>query len=116
MAALIPVIVGSLVTAGASYGLEKLTTPKPPDLTASMQQQADADAKKQQQQEQLTKAQLLRRSAPDAQAQTGGSLTDMPFAALTSDIAGIPGDIQQAFKLLGGKDDSTQGLSFSGGF
>lgn len=98
------------------FGGGKSSQPSP-DPTAAMQQQAQADAAKQAAQEAATKAQLIRKSAPDAQTAVGGSLTDAPFAQLTADIAGQPGDIQTALKLLstqsGGND--TSGLSFSGG-
>lgn len=84
-------------------------------LQKQQQDQATADAAKQAKQEADSKAQMLRASAPNAQAQVGGSLTEAPFASLTSDIAGMPGDIQTALRLLDPNTSGTQGLAFSGG-
>jgi len=120
MPAAIPWITLAITAVTSGVGIEKaITAPKPPDLNAAMQKQASDDAAAQAKQDAATKAQLLRRSAPDAQAATGGSLTEAPFAQLTSDIAGQPGDIQTALKLLGqrgGGGEDTSNLSFSGGF
>lgn len=83
-----------------------------------MTQQAQADAEKQAAAETAQRSQALRRAAPDAQAQTGGSLTDAPFASLTSYIAGAPSNLQEALRALGlDKDPSSgqPGLVFSGG-
>ena len=84
--------------------------------TDAAQQQAKADADKQAKIDAATKTAALRRAAPDAQAQTGGSLTDMPFASLTQSIAGEPGNIQEALRALGmGGSDQQQGLAVAGG-
>ena len=77
--------------------------------------QAQSDAEKAAKADAASKAQLLRKASPDAQAQVGGSLTEAPFASLTSDIAGLPGDIQTALRLLDPNSSGTQGLAFSGG-
>lgn len=117
--ALIPIILGTALSAGASYGISKLTSPGGPsssDVEAQMKQQAEADAKKQQDAEAAQRAQALRRAAPDAQAQTGGSLTDAPFASLTSYIAGAPSNLQEALRALNLDQPAQQPeLAFSGG-
>jgi len=117
LAALIPLLV-----TGATTGIELGTklagvgVPSTSKLEAEQKAQAEADAKKQAEQEAASHAQMLRRAAPDAQAQTGGSLTEAPFASLTSSIAGLPGSVDEALRLLsGGASSGTQGLSFSGG-
>jgi hypothetical protein len=110
---LIPLIISG-VTAGKSLFGGHHDDSK--SLADAQKAQAAADAQKQAEQEAATKSQLLRKAAPDAQAQTGGSLTDAPFASLTSSIAGLPGSVEDALRLLGGGGTSgTQGLSFSGG-
>ena len=120
-AAIIPILLSTALTAGASYGISKLESPGGPsssDVEAQMKQQATADAQKQEQAEAAQRGQALRRAAPDAQAQTGGSLTDAPFASLTSYIAGAPSNLQEALRALGmDKDQSQQQpeLAFSGG-
>jgi len=48
------------------------------------------------------KSALLRRTAPDAQSATGGSLSPDAFAAFTSILAGLPGDSSLASKVLNG--------------
>lgn len=89
---------------------------------AAAKAQAEKDAIKQSQSEAAARAQSLRRSAPDAQAQVGGSLTDAPFASLTSYISGAPSSLQEALRALGlDKDQSGGGgggglgLAFTGG-
>ena len=109
MPAIIPLIIAGVTAGiGATGGGGSSSST---DATAL----AKSDAEKQAQQEALTKANLLRRASPDAQAQVGGSLTEAPFASLTSDIAGLPGDIQTALRLLDPNSSGTQGLAFAGG-
>jgi hypothetical protein len=118
----LPLIIPALLSAiGPVTGLiESAGQPSASDMEkkqqAQMQQQAQADAAKQAQQEQLTKGQLLRKASPDAQAATGGSLTDAPFAQLTSSIAGVPGDINEALKLLNLNQSGSDTTGLSGGF
>jgi len=112
----IPLIVGTLLSTvgphlfGGGSGGGSSTDPN-----AAAQQQAKADADKQAKLDAATKTAALRRAAPDAQAQTGGSLTDMPFASLTQSIAGEPGNIQEAMRALGFGDQQQPGLAMSGG-
>jgi|SRR5579859_2888025 len=126
MPAAIPWITLAITAASGGVGIEKaLTAPDPNDAIKKSEQaqqaQAAADAKKQQEADAAQRAQALRLAAPNAQAQTGGSLTDSPFASLTSSIAGTPGNIQEALRALGMDNDpassQTQqpGLSMSGG-
>lgn len=122
MPAAIPAIIGALVSTGVGFGLNKLTSssgPSQTDINQQMQEQAKTDAEKQAKSEAMIRQQMLRKSAPDAQAAVGGSLTATPFAQLTADIAGEPGSLQDALRMLGqsgGGDSSTTGLAFSGGF
>jgi cell pole-organizing protein PopZ len=121
-AAILVPILASVAGAGASFGLEKAFTPSGPsfsDQQHQMEQQAAADAEKQAKADAAQKAAALKRSAPDAQAQTGGSLTDAPFASLVSSISGVPSNIQEAMRALGLGGESSQPqqpeLAFSGG-
>ena len=118
-AAILPI----LLTLGSGFAASSLSGGSGSSSSSSAQaaatQQAQTDADKQAKADAAIKAAALRRSAPDAQAQTGGSLTDAPFASLTQSIAGEPGNIQEALRALGMNQDSTAtqqpGLSFSGG-
>jgi hypothetical protein len=115
-AALLPILlaVGTTAATGAFSGGGGGSS----DATAAATSQAEADAKKQAEVEAAQKAQAIRAAAPNAQAQVGGSLTDAPFASLTSNIAGMPSNLQDALKALGMNDPSANsqpGLTFSGG-
>lgn len=125
-AVLIPIL-AAVASSGVGFGLQKAFTPSEPsfaDEQKAQQAQAQSDADKQAKADAAAKAQALKRSAPDAQAQTGGSLTDAPFASLVQSISGQPGNIQEAMRALGlgggGSSDSSGGsqvpeLAFSGG-
>lgn len=117
MPALIPFIplIAAGVTGGTELGLTLSNQPDTGALKKQQEEQAAADAAKAAKADADSKAQLLRAASPNAQAQVGGSLTEAPFASLTSDIAGTPGDIQTALRLLDPNSSGTQGLAFSGG-
>jgi len=119
-AGIIPLLL-SAVPAGIG-AVESLTASSGPsfsDQQKQMEQQATADAEKQAKADAAQKAAALKRSAPDAQAQTGGSLTDAPFASLVSSISGVPSNIQEAMRALGlggeGSQPQQPELAFSGG-
>jgi len=116
----IPLIVGTLVsTLGPKLFSGGNSGPSLADSQKQMEQQATADAEKQAKSDAAQKAAALKRSAPDAQAQTGGSLTDAPFASLVSSISGVPSNIQEAMRALGLSGEGSQPqqpeLAFSGG-
>lgn len=101
MPAAIPFIVAAATLASSGVSIYQAFS-KPgggPDPKA-IQAQQQADAAKAKEAENQQKLQLLRRSAPDAQAQTGGALTDQGFASLVANIAGLPGDLNLAQELL----------------
>lgn len=85
----------------------------PPDNSAALAAQNAESERKAQAQLEQQKSMMLRRAAPDAQAATGGSLAPDSFANLTAILAGIPGDVQLAQRLLGGNTDIG---GFGGGF
>lgn len=115
MPGLIIPIALALGTTAASGGFSGGSSNSSFSATDSAQQQASADAAKQAKADAAVKAAALRRASPDAQAQTGGSLTDAPFASLTQSIAGEPGNIQEALRALGMGDQQQPGLAMSGG-
>lgn len=98
--ALIPLIVGA-VSAGTSLfsAIKGSGGPSASDLQKQQEQQAQADATRVAQQEASQRDQLMRRVAPNAQEQTGGSLTDAPLAQLIASLAGQPGNVQDAMKI-----------------
>lgn len=101
MPAAIPFIVAATTLFGTGLSAYEALSggPKGPDQNALLQQQ-QADEAKAKAAERDQKLQMLRRAAPDAQAQTGGSLTDAGFSQLVANIAGLPGDINLAEQLL----------------
>lgn len=107
MPAAIPIIlaVTGLVSTGLGvYGAVKGATSSSSDpyqkMLQQQQQQEAQDKAKAAEAERQQKIQMLMRAAPDAQAQTGGSLTDSGFASLVSNIAGLPSDVNLAEELL----------------
>lgn len=116
-AAAIPIITAIIGAAGVGTSIAGLAEsggssgPSAQQLSEQQQQQAQADAQKAAQAQQLQKDQLLRRAAPDAQAQTGGSLTDAPLAQLIASISGQPGDVNSAMKFANGSNGSTAPFS-----
>lgn len=111
MSFVLPAIMGVMSLFGGGSGSSSSST----SATDAAQQQAKTDADKQAKADAAMKASALRRASPDAQAQTGGSLTDAPFASLTQSIAGEPGNIQEALRALGMGDQQQPGLAMSGG-
>lgn len=106
--AFIPLI-ATVAAAGTSvFELAKGGGPSASDLQKQQQQRAQADAAKVAQQEAQQRDQLFRREAPNAQEQTGGSLTDQPLASLIATLAGQPGSVQDAFRI------TNPGQSFGG--
>lgn len=104
-------------TFGSLFGLGGSGSgPSESDLQKSAQAQATADAETQAKAEAALRSQAIRRAGPDAQAQVGGSLTDAPFASLTSYIAGAPSNLQEALRALGLDSSPSQpGLTVQGG-
>src|SRR5215471_15513146 len=105
MPAAIPIIMA--ITALTSTGLGVYSAVKSSGesdqyqkMLQQQQQQEQADKAKAAEAERQQKLQLLRRAAPDAQAATGGSLTDSGFASLVANIAGLPSDVNMAEELL----------------
>jgi hypothetical protein len=101
MPAAIPLIAAIVGIAGTGFSVYEAV--KGPSGSggadpAAAQAQALKDKQAQQQQE----LQMLRRAAPNAQAATGGSLTDAGFASLVANLAGLPGDVNLAETLLKG--------------
>lgn len=107
MSAALPFIIAaaSLASTGVSV-FEAVRGPGGPGGPSVADQQSQALKDRQTRQDQ--ELQLLRRTAPNAQAQTGGSLTDAGFASLVANLAGLPGDVSLAESLLkGGTTAST---------
>lgn len=99
--AIIAALIGAGVT-GVTTGLEASGTFQPSTTAATnaqedqLKQQQDAARK---QQEQTLQA-AFKRFAPDAQAQTGGSLSDASFASLVSELSGAPANTELAQQTL----------------
>jgi hypothetical protein len=117
MPQVVPFILAATALAGTGESVyQAVSAPDPNAANKAAEQQAKDDAAKQQKQEAAMRQQMLSRTMPDTQAAVGGSLTEAPFAQLTADIAGQPGSLQDALKLLGQRGETdTSGLSFTGG-
>lgn len=77
----------------------------------SVQSQELANQEQQQKQQQQQEQQLFKQYAPNAQAQTGGSLSDTSLSALISQLSGAPQDINLAQQTVFGNN----GLASGGG-
>jgi hypothetical protein len=109
--AIIAALIGAAVT-GTTTGLEAsgaIGGGGGPSLSQAEQQQQQQQV---QNNKQLTaqEQQAFKQFAPDAQAATGGSLSDQSFSALVSELAGQPGDIQLAQQTIF-PSTSSSGLS-----
>lgn len=113
-------IVAALIGAGVSgttLGLEASGALTPGSSGPSAQeQQLTADQKAQKAQEDQLK-QIFKHFAPDAQANTGGALSDNSFAQLVAELSGQPGGMELAKQtIFGGTSQETQpGLAGVGG-
>ena len=111
MAALISALIGAGTT-GTITGLEASGAiggggSSGPSAASIAQQQNQANQKTQQQQEQ----EAFKRFAPDAQAQTGGALSDNSLSAMIAELSGAPADTNLAQQTIFG---NAPGLSSGG--
>lgn len=63
---------------------------------SQLQQQQLQQQQQQQKQQQTQEQAAFKQFAPDAQAQTGGALSDRAFSALVAELSGAPADINLA--------------------
>jgi hypothetical protein len=96
----IPLIVGAAAAGTTAYATVSANSNADDAIAEQRRMAADAE-KKNAEELRRAKDQMLRRAMPDAQSQTGGALTDSSFAAMVAELAGLPGDIGMAQKLLG---------------
>jgi hypothetical protein len=113
IAGLLPALIGAGVT-GVTTGLEASGAigggGGPSQATQQQEQLTQQEAAQKQQQQQLQ--QTFKSFAPDAQAQTGGSLSDSSFASLVAELAGQPGNIGTAQQtIFGSTPESGLGAS-----
>jgi hypothetical protein len=96
-------------TTGTSIGLQAsgALSPSGPSLSQSEQlaKQQEVAANKQ---AQLQSQEAFKAFAPDAQAQTGGALSDASFANLVAELSGQPGNMELAQQTIFG-NAGTQG-------
>jgi hypothetical protein len=110
---ILPIITAVIGAAGVGTSIYGLTqqpgVPDPKTTQTAVDAQAAKDKSSQEQQNQ----QLARRAAPDAQAQTGGSLTDTAFSDLVARLIGQPGDTTNVHNALfgGSGTEGAPGLS-----
>jgi len=112
MAWIIPLI-PSLITAGTAgteIGLQASGALSPSTSGANNNAQLLA-TEAQQKQQQTQQQEMFKGAAPNAQAQTGGSLSDSSLSAMIAELSGSPGDIGSAQQTIFG---STPGLSLGG--
>jgi type II secretory pathway pseudopilin PulG len=108
-------VIAALITAGVSgteIGLQASGAfqPSTSGQTKALEQQNQQQQLALQQQKQ----QAFRGAAGDAQAATGGALTDKSFSQLVAELSGNPGDLQLAQDTLfgsGGGGTGPTGLS-----
>jgi len=109
-----PAIIAALIGAGVSgtsLGLEAsgaIGGSSGPSAADQEKLTQEANQKSQQTQEQAA----FKHFAPDAQAATGGSLSDSSFASMVSELSGAPADTNLAQQTIFG---TTPGLSSGGG-
>jgi hypothetical protein len=107
--ALLPALIGA-GTAGTEIGLSASGALSP--STSGATQDAQLLAKETQQKQQQTQQQeLFKGAAPNAQAQTGGSLGDSSLSAMIAELSGSSGDLGAAQQTVFG---TTPGLSTGG--
>jgi len=100
--------------AGTELGLNLSGAGQPSQGDAMKQLQTQ----NQQQQQELAqqKEQAFKHFAPDAQAATGGALSDQSFSALVAELSGQPGDVNLAQQTIFGTPKSSgSGLAAGGG-
>jgi hypothetical protein len=101
LAALVPALIG-VATTGTSIGLEASGAlgggSSGPSATQLQEAQNEQQQKTQQQQEQQT----FRGAAPNAQAQTGGSLSSSSLSSLIAELSGSPADTNLAQQTIFG--------------
>jgi hypothetical protein len=108
----IPGLLPALITGGVSatgLGLQAAGTfqPSTSGQTKALEQQNQQQQQALQQQQQ----QAFKSFAPDAQASTGGALTDKSFSQLVAELAGNPGNLQLAQDTLFGSGGGGTGLT-----
>jgi hypothetical protein len=112
--AIIAALIGAGVT-GTTTGLEASGVigggggPSKADL--EKQQLTQEQQQQKQQQEALQQA--FKHFAPDAQAATGGALSDKSFSELVAELSGQPGDIGTAQQTIFGNTGTTQGTGLA---
>lgn len=89
--AVLPALIGA-GTAATGIGLQA-SGALSPSTSGQVKQQELLNQEEQQKQQQTSEQALFKRFAPDAQANTGGSLSDTSLAALITELSGNPGDI-----------------------
>jgi hypothetical protein len=110
---IIPAAVSGTTTGLQLEGVGTGTPQK--DAQAQLQKQELANEQQQQKQQQEALQQAFKHFAPDAQAATGGSLSDKSFASLVAELSGQPGDISQAQQTIFGNTGSTTGSGLASG-
>ena len=95
--ALLPALITGAV-GGTSIGLQAsgALTPSASGAAQQQEQQLQLQQEQQQKQQQQQEQQLFKNFAPNAQAQTGGSLGDASLASMIAELSGAPGDINLA--------------------
>lgn len=107
--AFIPLVLGAATGIGSTlFGGGSSSSS---DIQKAQQQQAQQDAAKQAAQDAAQRKQLLSKQVGNAQELTGGSLSDSSFAQEIANLAGLPGNMQDALRLLGGSSTSSEGSS-----
>lgn len=101
----------ALASAGTTIGLETSGALSKGSSGPSSQQEQMLLNQQNQQAQQKQEQQLFRHFAPDAQAQTGGSLSDNSLSAMIAELSGAPADTNLARQTIFG---NAPGLSSGG--
>jgi hypothetical protein len=104
--------IAGLASTGVTTGLSLADAPGG-DLTAQ-QKQFDTQQATANKNLQLQQSQLDKQVAPDVQSETGGSLSDAPFAAQVGALSGQPGNLQNIMRAIFGDSLTSSGPGGSG--
>jgi hypothetical protein len=111
----VPGLLGALISSGVAatgIGLQAAGTFQP--STSAQTKAMEQQTQQQQQALQQQKEQAFKGFEGDAQANTGGALTDKSFSQLVAELSGNPGDLQLAQDTLfgsGGGGTGSTGLA-----
>jgi hypothetical protein len=107
-----------LIAAGATTGTEvglQLSGALTPSTTGAANAEEIAANQAQQRQQQTAEQEAFKSFAPQAQAQTGGSLADPSLSSLIAQLSGSPADVNLAQQTLFGNAPGLSSNSLGGG-